>query len=186
MIQPPYLSGQFLMAMPAMGDPRFERSVVAVCSHDAAGAFGLCLHLPMDDVSVPGLMRQLDIDPGDMADIPVLLGGPVEPQRGFVLHSPDYGGMDTRHVAGRWAVTGTRDVLEAIAAGTGPKRWAVALGYAGWTEGQLEEELAMNGWFTTPATEALIWDTLPSERWRRGYAIAGVDVALLSMDAGHA
>lgn len=186
MIQPPYLSGQFLLAMPAMGDPRFERSVIALCAHDAAGAFGLCLTLPMDDVSVPDLMRQLDIDPGELPDVPVLMGGPVESQRGFVLHSPDYGGLDTRHVAGRWAITGTRDVLEAIAAGRGPKRWLVALGYAGWSDGQLEEELAHNGWFTTAATESLIWETAPADRWRQGFAISGVDVALLSASAGHA
>lgn len=183
---PPYLSGQFLLAMPGMGDPRFERSVIAMCTHDNAGAFGLCLHLPMDDISVPGLMRQLDIDPGELPETPVLMGGPVEPQRGFVLHSPDFAGLDTRHVAGRWAVTGTRDVLEAIAQGKGPRQWLVMLGYSGWGEGQLEMELAHNGWFTTPATEALIWSTPPAERWKAGFASAGVDVALLSADAGRA
>ncbi|MGQ5702391.1 YqgE/AlgH family protein [Sandaracinobacteroides sp. A072] len=182
----PYLSGQFLLAMPGIGDPRFERSVVAMCAHDPAGALGLCLHLPMDDISVPELMRQLEIDPGDTPEIPVMMGGPVEPQRGFVLHTPDWAGQDTRHVSGRWALTGTRDVLEAIARGRGPRRWMAALGYAGWGEGQLEEELAHNGWFTTPATIDLLWETPPAERWKRGYAIAGVDVSLLSGEAGRA
>lgn len=184
--QAPYLSGQFLLAMPGIGDPRFERSVIAMCSHDPGGAFGLCLHLPMDDLTVPELMQQLDIDPGDTPARRVLMGGPVEPQRGFVLHSPDYGGQDTRHVAGRWAVTGTRDVLAAIAEGVGPKLWVAMLGYAGWGGGQLEEELAHNGWFSTPATEALIWDTQAADRWREGFASAGVDVALLSAEAGRA
>jgi putative transcriptional regulator len=184
--QAPYLVGQFLLAMPGIGDPRFERSVIAMCAHDPGGAFGLCLHLPMDDISVPELMEQLEIDPGDTPALPVLMGGPVEPNRGFVLHSPDYGGQDTRHVAGRWALTGTRDVLVAIAEGRGPRQWVAALGYAGWGDGQLEAELAQNGWFTTPATEGLIWDTPPSDRWRGGFASAGVDVRLLSANAGRA
>ncbi len=186
MIEPSYLSGQFLLAMPAIGDPRFERSVIAMCAHDSAGAFGLCLHLPMDDMTVPELMQQLDIDPANTPAIPLLMGGPVEPQRGFVLHSTDYDGEDTRHVAGRWAVTGTRDVLVAIAAGKGPRHWAAALGYAGWGEGQLEMELQHNGWFSTPATTGLIWDTAPADRWRQGFATAGIDVAQLSTASGHA
>lgn len=186
MDEAPYLSGQFLLAMPGIGDPRFERSVIAMVSHDPAGAFGLCLHLPLDRLRVPDLMEQLDIDPGDTPARPVLMGGPVEPERGFVLHSPDYGGQDTRAVAGRWAVTGTRDVLEAIAHGRGPRHWVAMLGYAGWGAGQLEAELATNGWFSTPATEGLIWTTEPADRWRLGFQAAGVDVALLSATAGRA
>lgn len=186
MDQTPYLSGQFLLAMPGIGDPRFERSVIAMCGHDPASAFGICLHLPMDDLTVPELMEQLDIDPGDTPALAVLVGGPVEPNRGFVLHSPDYGGQDTRHVAGRWALTGTRDVLVAIAEGRGPRHWVAALGYAGWGDGQLEMELAHNGWFSCLGTEGLIWDTDAAERWKAGFASAGVDVSLLSADAGRA
>jgi putative transcriptional regulator len=182
----PYLSGQFLLAMPGIGDLRFERSVIAMCVHDPAGAMGICLHAPMDDVSVPDLMRQLEIEPGDTPDVPVLMGGPVEPNRGFVLHSPDWGGQDTRHVAGRWALTGTRDVLEAIAAGRGPRHWVAALGYAGWGEGQIERELSQHGWFPTPATVGLIWETEAVCRWTKGYRDAGVDASLLSSQAGRA
>lgn len=186
MIESPYLSGQFLLAMPGIGDPRFERSVIAMCAHDPAGAFGLCLHEEADDMTVPELMRQLDIDPLDTPDLPVMLGGPVEPQRGFVLHSPDWGGQDTRHVAGRWALTGSRDVLAAIAEGRGPKRWVAALGYAGWGAGQLDAELQRHGWFVTPGTEALIWDVVPERRWRQAYRGAGIDAGLLSAEAGRA
>lgn len=186
MNQAPYLSGQFLLAMPGICDPRFERSVIAICAHDPAGAFGLCMHTAIDALTVPALMRQLDIDPGETPDIAVLAGGPVEPQRGFVLHSPDWGGQDTRHVAGRWAFTGTRDVLVAIAEGKGPRQWISCLGYAGWGEGQLEEELLQNGWFTTPATTALLWDTDPPARWKAGYAGSGIEVGQLSSVAGRA
>lgn len=186
MIENPYLCGQFLLAMPGIGDERFTRSVIAMCAHDPGGAFGLCLHEEADDISVPELMRQLDIDPGNTPDLPVMMGGPVEPQRGFVLHSCDWGGQDTRHVAGRWALTGSRDVLAAIAQGHGPRRWVAALGYAGWGAGQLEGELALHGWFVTPGTEALIWDTEPERRWRQAYRGAGIDAALLSAEAGRA
>ena len=186
MNQAPYLSGQFLLAMPGIGDPRFERSVIAICAHDPGGAFGLCVNSEMDDLTVPDLMRQLDIDPGDTPAIPVLVGGPVEPQRGFVLHSPDWAGQDTRHVAGRWAFTGTRDVLVALAEGKGPRQWLSLLGYAGWGDGQLENELKQNGWFTTPATTSLLWETQTPARWRSAYAASGIDVALLSSSAGRA
>ena len=180
------LAGQFLLAMPGMPDPRFERSVVALCAHDPAGAFGLCLHEELEGITLPELMRGLDVDPLDTPDIPVLAGGPVEPERGFVLHTPDYAGQDTRFVAGRWALTGTRDVLEAIAAGTGPSRFVVALGYAGWGEGQLEEELLAPGWFACPGSTGLIFDTEVGERWARGFREAGVDVAMLSGMTGRA
>ena len=181
-----FLPGQFLLAMPGIGDPRFERSVIAMCAHDAGGALGLCVHRPMADTSVADLMRQLDVDPADTPDTPVLLGGPVEQERGFVLHSPDWSGEDTRAVAGRWALTGTRDVLVAIAEGRGPRHWLVTLGYAGWGPGQLEGELARHGWFQTPATVGLLWETAPERRWGEAFRSAGIDPALLSADAGRA
>ncbi len=190
MTDAPYLCGQFLLAMPGIGDPRFEKSVIAMCAHDPEGAFGICLHEQADDLTVPELMRQLEIEPGNTPAVPVLAGGPVEPGRGFVLHSDDWSGQDTRHVAGplgaRWALTGTRDVLAAIASGSGPARWTVALGYAGWGGGQLEEELASHGWFTTQGTDALLWETDPALRWSQGFAAAGVNAAMLAADAGHA
>lgn len=186
MTEVPYLPGQFLLAMPGIGDPRFERSVVAMCSHDPGGAMGICLHEALPDLTVPELMRQLEIDPGDTPDVPVLMGGPVDPQRGFVLHSPDWGGQDTRHVADRWALTGSRDVLVAIAQGKGPRKWLAALGYAGWSAGQLEMELSLNGWFPTPATVGLIWEGRCGTRWAEGFRAAGIDARLLSAEMGHA
>jgi putative transcriptional regulator len=186
MTEPPYLSGQFLLAMPGIGDPRFERSVIAMCAHDPGGAFGICLHEEMADLTVPDLMRQLDIDPQDMPDVPVLAGGPVEPQRGFILHTPDYAGQDTRFVAGRWAVTGTRDVLAALAEGQGPRGWVAALGYAGWGEGQLEAELGGPGWFSCLGSTGLIFETATDDRWARGFREAGIDVTMLVTGAGRA
>ncbi|MCG2842148.1 YqgE/AlgH family protein [Sandaracinobacter sp. RS1-74] len=190
MKQVPYLSGQFLLAMPGIGDARFDRSVIAMCAHDEEGALGICLHEPLDDLDVPALMRQLDIDPASTPARPVLAGGPVEPGRGLVLHSPDWSGQDTRHVAGAdgaaWALTGTRDVLVAIAAGAGPRFWTVALGYAGWSGGQLERELRRHGWFHTPGRESLLWTTEPELRWSQAFAGAGINSALLAADAGHA
>lgn len=180
------LAGQFLLAMPGLGDPRFERSVIAMCAHDHGGAFGICTHAELEGLCVPDLMRQLDIDPQATPPRPLLRGGPVETQRGFVLHSPDYRGQDTVHVSGRWALTGTRDVLEAIAAGAGPAQWLAALGYAGWDSGQLEAELAAGGWFPTPATTGLLWETPPADRWRAGFAAAGVDVRMISTRSGRA
>lgn len=181
-----FLSGQFLLAMPGIGDPRFERSVIAICAHDDTGALGICLHLPIADLTVPDLMRQLDIDPGDTPLLPVLLGGPVEPERGFVLHTSDWGGEDTRHVANRFALTSTRDVLVAIASGTGPSEYLCALGYAGWGPGQLDEELARHGWFSTPGTDDLLWQTGFDQRWEQGFRQAGIDPMLLSASAGRA
>jgi putative transcriptional regulator len=183
---PPYQPGQFLLAMPGIGDDRFEHSVIAMCAHDPGGAMGLCLHEPLDGMTVPDLMRQMDIDPRATPAIPVLAGGPMEPERGFVLHSPDWGGQDTRHVAGRWALTGSCDVLAAIAEGRGPARWVAALGYAGWSAGQLERELSWNGWFVTPGTVGLIWDVEPDLRWLEGFRAAGIDARMLSHDMGHA
>lgn len=181
-----FLSGQFLLAMPGIGDPRFERSVIAICAHDEEGALGICLHLPLPDLTVPDLMRQLAIDPGDTPDLPVLMGGPVEPDRGFVLHTPDWGGEDTRHVASRFALTGTRDVLAAIAAGHGPRAFVSVLGYAGWGPGQLDDELARHGWFSTDGSDDLVWRTMADKRWEQGFRLAGIDPAMLSVAAGRA
>lgn len=181
-----FLSGQFLLAMPGIGDPRFEHSVIAMCQHDAQGALGLCLHDEADDFRVPDLMRQLGIDPQNTPARPVLMGGPVEPGRGLVLHSPDWAGPGTRHVAGRWALTGTLDVLAAIAEGRGPACWLVATGYAGWGAGQLEQELHHHGWFPTPASDALVWEADAASRWSRGFAAAGINAAMLTAVAGHA
>lgn len=185
-VQPPYVSGQFLLAMPGMGDPRFHRSLIAMCVHDAGGALGLCIHRAVDELTVPELMRQLEIEPGDTPEVRVLMGGPVEPNRGLVLHSQDYAGQDTRFIGDRWALTGTLDVLRAIAEGKGPQRWLVAMGYAGWGEGQLEMELAGHGWHVHPGDDSLLWDTRAERRWNAAWALTGIDVAHLSAAAGRA
>lgn len=180
------LAGQFLLAMPGIGDPRFERSVIAICAHDEGGALGICLHDHVAELTVPDMMRELDIDPGDLPAHKVLRGGPVEPQRGFVLHSPDWTGDGTRPVAERWALTGTRDVLAAIAAGQGPRQWTVALGYAGWGAGQLDQELRRHGWLSVIGSDQLLWETPAPDRWISAFAAEGIDPAMLVADAGHA
>mgnify|MGYP001385904205 CR=1 FL=1 len=130
--------------------------------------------------------RWRDRDPGEAPDAPIHFGGPVEPRRGFILHSPDWAGQDTVEVAGRWALSGTLDVLKAIAAGNGPADWIVALGYAGWGEGQLDEEMTRIGWFNTPAEPDLIFDTDVDRRWEAAFGQAGIDPRLLVADGGSA
>jgi putative transcriptional regulator len=182
----PYLTGRFLLAMPGIGDPRFEQAVIAICSHDENGALGVGIGATINGLTLHDVLKQLEIAPGDAPDAPVHFGGPVEMRRGFVLHSRDWGGQDTLDVAGRWALSGTLDVLRAIAAGTGPRRWVVALGYAGWGEGQLDGEMKRHGWMPVEGDDALLFDTVAEERWTKGFAAAGVDARLLSPEAGHA
>nr|WP_093332662.1 YqgE/AlgH family protein [Sphingomonas rubra] len=184
--QAPYLTGQFLLAMPGMGDPRFERAVIAMCAHDDSGAIGIGLGAVIGGLGFHELLRQFEIDPGDVPDAPVHFGGPVEMRRGFVVHSRDWEGQDTIDVAGRWALSGTIDILRAIASGQGPAHWLVALGYAGWGGGQLEGELATPGWFTSPASTDILWGEAAADRWTSAYAAAGVDPRLLVSGAGHA
>jgi putative transcriptional regulator len=186
MDQSPYLTGQFLLAMPGIGDPRFERAVIAVCSHDAGGALGIGLGAVLGTLTFHDVLKQLDIDPGEAPDRPVHAGGPVEPQRGFILHSREWDGGDTIDVAGRWALSGTLDILRAIAGGKGPRHWVAALGYAGWSEGQLDEELARHGWFNVVGDDALLYDVAASDRWEQGFAGAGIDPRLLANVTGRA
>ncbi|MFD1951089.1 YqgE/AlgH family protein [Sphingomonas arantia] len=186
MDHPRFLSGQMLLAMPGIGDPRFERAVVAMCSHDPDGALGIGVGRTIPEIRLHGLLAQVEIDVGVAPDVPVHVGGPVEPQRGFVLHGQDWGGQDTLHVGKRWALTGTLDVLRAIAAGRGPRQFVVALGYAGWTGGQLDMEMTRHGWFATPGTDALLFDTPTEGRWDGLFRAAGVDTRMLASEAGHA
>ncbi len=186
MDEPPFLSGQFLLAMPGMGDPRFARAVIAMCAHDENGALGIGVGQLVAGLTLHGLLDQLDIKPEAAPDVPIHYGGPVEPQRGFVLHGLDWGGEDSIQVGNRWALTSTLDVLKAIAEGRGPSRWLVALGYAGWSPGQLDGEMTRHGWFATPGDDALLFDTEVIERWPRGFAVAGIDVRLLTAESGNA
>ena len=163
----PYLTGQFLLALPGIGDPRFEHAVIAICAHDAQGAIGIGLGATIAGLGLHDLLTQFSIEPGVAPNAPVHFGGPVEPRRGFVIHSSDWGGQDTIDVAGRWSLSGTIDVLKAIAEGRGPSRWLVALGYAGWGEGQLENELLQGAWAVLPASSALLFDTDANDLWDR-------------------
>jgi putative transcriptional regulator len=181
-----YLSGQLLLAMPGIGDPRFDRAVIAMCTHDETGALGIGLGRIVPRIGFHSLLAQLDIEPGVAPDAPIHHGGPVDPQRGFILHTLDWGGQDSVQVSDRWALTATLDILRAIAERKGPSRWTAALGYAGWGPGQLEQELVGNGWFTTPCTEALLYDCDVSDRWAAAFRSAGVDPRLLSADSGTA
>jgi putative transcriptional regulator len=182
----PFTTGQFLLAMPGIGDPRFQRSVIAMCVHDEDGALGIGLGRIVPGLGFHQLLRQLDIAPGEAPDAPIHLGGPVEPQRGFLLHSNDWGGQGSVDVAGRWTMSSSIDVLKAIADGKGPSRWVAALGYAGWTAGQLDQELTRHGWFVAPGDEALIYDVAPAERWTTAFEGAGIDPRLLTADYGTA
>jgi putative transcriptional regulator len=185
-MSPPFLTGQLLLAMPGIGDPRFEKAVIAVCMHDERGALGIGIGRLAPRLGFHALLDQFDIPAGESADAPVHLGGPVDPQRGFVLHSLAWGGQDTIEVDGRFALTNTIDVLRAVAEGKGPSRWLAALGYAGWQEGQLDEEMTRHGWFTVQATETLLFDTPVEQRWSAAFQSAGVDPRLLSASVGQA
>lgn len=182
----PFLTGQFLLAMPGIGDPRFERAVIAICAHDTDGALGIGVGDTIKGLGMHDLLRQFDIEPGVAPDAPVHFGGPVEPRRGFILHSQDWSGQDTVDVSGRWSLSATVDILRAIAEGNGPTKWLVALGYAGWGEMQLDEEMGRHGWFNTQSTPDLLFDVNASDRWTVAFAGDGIDPTMLASDAGRA
>ena len=186
--QPSFLSGRLLLAMPGMSDPRFARAVIAMCIHDENGAIGVGVGHKRAGITFRGLLRQLDIDPGDAPDCAVHHGGPVEPGRGFVLHSTDWGGQDSVQVNGEngaiFAMTGTIDILRGIAEGKGPSRWIVALGYAGWGEGQLEAEMTRHGWFAARTEPKILFDTPTDERWAAAFKAEGIDPRLLTSETG--
>ncbi|WP_205480567.1 YqgE/AlgH family protein [Sphingomonas arenae] len=190
MSQPPFLSGRLLLAMPGMADPRFERAVIAVCVHDENGAVGVGIGQKRAGMRFRALLKQLGLDPGQAPDCAVHHGGPVEPGRGFVLHSPDWGGEDTLHVMGAsgelCAMTGTIDVLRAISEGRGPSKWIAALGYAGWGAGQLEEEMTRHGWFAAGGEPSILFDTPTDERWSAAFRHEGIDPRLLASETGAA
>jgi putative transcriptional regulator len=183
-----YLSGKFLVAMPQMGDPRFERTVIYLCAHTAEGAMGLVVNRALEDVLLPDLLSQLNIpDTGSANAIQVHFGGPVETGQGFILHSADYMQDSTLMVGGSVGLTATLDILKDIARGAGPTRSLLALGYSGWGAGQLESEIQANGWLLVPADETLLFDHDLETKWARALAKIGVDITLLASGAaGHA
>ena len=183
-----FLSGQLLIAMPGISDPRFERSLILICDHDAEHAMGLALNRPVEGLTIPDLLERLDIKstielPPDL----VLVGGPVQRERGFVLHTEDYQGEFSLRVGDSLGLTATREVLEAMASHNGhPRRSLLALGYAGWGAGQLEHEIRENVWLTCEADEALIFDADYDTKWTRAVAKLGIDPTFLTADGGRA
>jgi putative transcriptional regulator len=195
MSKSPYLDGQLLIAMPGMSDPRFDRSVIYLCAHSEQGAMGIIINKATPMMSFGDLFAQIDIrgedgpiePPRDLMEMPVLFGGPVEQGRGFVLHTSDYFTVDSSlPVAGNIALTATVDILRAMAGGTGPERAILALGYAGWAPGQLENEIQHNGWLTCQADEDLLFGLAFEERYAAALKKLKIDPAMLSSEAGHA
>ena len=182
------LCGKLLVAMPGMGDQRFEHAVILVCAHTPEGAMGLIINKTLPDMSFAGLLEHLNIPLGDESrKIAVHFGGPVERGRGFVLHSPDYtGGPATLRIEGGYGMTATLDVLEALAQGLGPDKALLALGYSGWGPGQLEAEITRNDWLTVEPTEALIFAENNAAKWASALRVMGIEPLTLSATAGRA
>ena len=182
------LLGKLLIAMPDMGDRRFEHSVIYICAHSKEGAMGLILNKPQSKLRFSKLLEQLDISvDGDVKDVRIHYGVPVEMARGFVLHTSDYRSeMGALDVDGRIGMTATIDVLEDIAKGDGPATSMLALGYAGWGAGQLEGEIMLNGWLTCDPTDAIVFGRANEHKWTAALKILGVDPLMLSSTAGHA
>ena len=181
------LTNQFLIAMPSLDDPNFSRTVTLMCAHTDEGAMGLVINRPTD-LRLVDVLEQMDLhsdDPG-VNDTPVLQGGPVQCDRGFVLHRPAGDWDATLRVGDELGVAASRDILAAVAAGTGPRDALVLLGYAGWGAGQLEREVLDNAWLSGPVDSAVIFDTPFDLRWERAARLLGVDVERLSGEAGHA
>jgi putative transcriptional regulator len=182
-----FLTGQLLIAMPAMADPRFAQSVIYLCAHTPEGAMGLVLNRPLRRPSFEDLLRQLDVAPLPPARrIRLCAGGPVDNARGFVLHTTDWTGDGSLRVDDGLALTASLDVLKAIAEGGGPREGILALGYAGWGPGQLDAEIQQNAWLSVSADETIVFDGDHDTKWRRAFAKLNVDPLLLSGAAGHA
>lgn len=182
-----YLTGQLLIAMPAMADPRFTHSVIYMCAHTPDGAMGLVLNRPIVKPTFDDLLKQLQVAPlPPVRQIKLCAGGPVENARGFVLHTNDWTGEGSLQVDKTMALTASLDVLKVIAEGGGPRECVLALGYAGWGPGQLDEEFQQNAWLSAPADETLLFDDGHDTKWRRALAKLHIDPLLLSHTAGHA
>jgi len=181
-------SGKLLIAMPGMGDMRFDRAVIFLCAHSSDGAMGLIINKPSQDLSFRDLVEQLSIKTGETeVAAPIHFGGPVDHGRGFVLHTSDYSTQDTTMVVkGGFGMTATLDILKDIALGGGPKSSIMALGYAGWGPNQLEGEIQQNGWLLCDATPEIVFDVPSAAKWEASLRTLGVDPVTLSASAGHA
>ena len=182
-----YLQQQMLIAMPAMADPNFSRSVTLLCQHNEEGAIGITINRP-STFTLGELFLQLNIscDLNEVSSLLVLEGGPVNPDRGFVLHTPVEGYDSSVKINDDIMVTTSRDVLSAIAAGKGPQQFQVALGYAGWGDGQLELEMRQNAWLSVPADKGILFESAVSRRWERAVGKLGIDINNLHGVGGHA
>jgi len=187
MSEPASLRNHFLIAMPALADPNFAHTVTFLCEHNEEGALGIIFNRPLE-LTLGEVLAHMQIEPSASVDIsvPVFFGGPVQPERGFVLHSPPGEWSSSLSITEDIALTTSRDVITAIAHGEGPKHYLLALGYAGWGGGQLEHEMADNAWLSGPADPRLLFETPVEERWEAAAALLGIDLHLLSSETGHA
>ncbi len=181
------LTNQLLIAMPGMADPNFSTTVTLICEHNNDGALGIVINRPLQ-LKLAGLFEQLDVADNDpaAATCPVLLGGPIGPNKGFVLHDSEHNFKNSIAVSSDISLTFSRDILDALAAGDGPNKSLVALGYAGWEPGQLENEILANSWINVPATTDIVFDLPFAERWSAAAQTLGIDISRIAPDAGHA
>ncbi|MGA9342377.1 MAG: YqgE/AlgH family protein [Rhodanobacteraceae bacterium] len=186
-MEPTPLSNQLLIAMPALRDPNFARGVTLLCQHGEGGAMGLLINR-LSEYRLGDVLSQMNLssDHANVCDAPVLIGGPVQPERGFVLHSPQGEWESSFPISDAVRVTTSRDILIAIAAGEGPQHAVVALGYSGWNPGQLEQELRDNTWLTAPVTDQILFEMPLENRWEAAAALVGVNLTRLATYAGHA
>ncbi|CAN5198734.1 YqgE/AlgH family protein [soil metagenome] len=186
-MQEGFLGSHLLIAMPALGDPNFHRTVTLICEHSSEGALGIIINRPTT-MPLRHVFEQLSLEPASpgLADQPVLNGGPVQQERGFVLHEPGGDWESTLEISDRIQVTTSRDVLTAMAEGSGPPHAIVALGYAGWEAGQLEAEIRANAWLSAPASSAIVFELPFEQRWAAATNLLGIDPSRLSGQAGHA
>ncbi len=187
MIQQTYLGNQFLIAMPALADPNFFQTVTYLCEHTDQGAMGIIINRPLN-LQLGELLEhlQIPVETSGIAERPLYAGGPVEKERGFVIHSPVGQWEATIKVTDTVGITTSRDILQALAKGEGPAQMLVALGYAGWGAGQLEQEIGSNAWLSGPADPRVLFHTPDEQRWAAAARLLGVDLSLLSGEAGHA
>ncbi len=184
-----FLEGKLLIALPGMTDPRFDRSVIFMCAHSVeTGAMGICINRPIEGLDFPSLIDELEIETGpETPDLPVLYGGPVDSGRGFVLHSADYESEEsTLPISDEVSLTATLDILRAIARGRGPRKALFALGYAGWGEGQIEQEIQANAWLHCDADSDILFSDSSQDKWAAALGKLGIDISRLTANAGRA
>jgi len=186
MSETPSLRNHFLIAMPALADPNFSHTVTYLCEHNEDGAMGIVINRPLP-VTLAEVLRQMEIEPSKTlnTEVPVNEGGPVQPEHGFVIHSPVGAWEASLPISDELALTTSRDILAAIGHNEGPAHYLIALGYAGWGAGQLEEEMAQNAWLSGPADQRILFELPLEERWEAAAKLLGVDLNLLSSDVGH-